>query len=302
MNPPVNYSAIAHQIQSRSPLAARFLRIHMRYRKVGVKQTKSRTVMDKLKANNIMVSSQTADSLLHVLSEFGLGTVGAKWGRLLIKWNQVICLKTLAGCFGSAGPEQSRPNLLAAPDSRPDTPEAGPVSPPRANPLQQGIPNPGNATSHPVNYVSLAEQIQSRSPRAAFFLRIHLKDRRTGVRITTARTVMDKLAARNREISRDDASRMLHFFAQMGLGRVGMKYSWTVIAWNQVVCLKTLARHLEAKREKAAPARPVESSSTAATGRQEDKVECRIPANSLAALKATGLADHFGIEMRPPGC
>lgn len=96
MNTSINYVSLASRLNTYGPLAARFLRLHLRSRKNGVRKTTARTIGAKLKADNAPVTKEQAVSLLHFYSEIGLGTVGLEYGhQYFMRWNQAVCLKTL---------------------------------------------------------------------------------------------------------------------------------------------------------------------------------------------------------------
>ena len=96
MNTSINYPSLASRLNTYGPLAPRFLRLHLRSRKNGVRKTTARTIEDKLKADNAPVTKAQAVRLLHFYSEIGLGTVGVEYGHHhFLRWNQSICLRTL---------------------------------------------------------------------------------------------------------------------------------------------------------------------------------------------------------------
>jgi hypothetical protein len=95
----IDYEAIANRIESSSGHAAYFLHLQAVGRKVGVRTTTIRTVVDKLKGKNAAVSLAHAGRILCLFSELGLGTVIRRSHALVIRWNPRLDVIALGFCL-----------------------------------------------------------------------------------------------------------------------------------------------------------------------------------------------------------
>ena len=144
---------------------------------------------------------------------------------------------------------------------------------------------------HPdVDYDALANCLESRCTHATTFLRIHLLERKTGVNMTSLRTLYDKLAANYTPVTPDRAERILQLYSELGLGTLGKRYNRPMIQWNPEIDLAKLAHCLDSRAHAVSVIRKMQP-----IDKGEDTT-CYIPAGSYAALMATGLGQCLGIR------
>jgi len=85
---PIDYYAIAIRLTGRSPLATSFLAVQTAGRKTGLKKTNTTTLRHKAKTClKVEISEARAEAILHLFSEFGLGSIGKSYGEIYIQWN-----------------------------------------------------------------------------------------------------------------------------------------------------------------------------------------------------------------------
>lgn len=85
---PVDYDAIAIRVIGRSPLACALIAVQVTGRKTGLKKTNATTLMHKSKTRlNSEILQARAEAILHLYSEYGLGTVRKEYGVPVIHWN-----------------------------------------------------------------------------------------------------------------------------------------------------------------------------------------------------------------------
>lgn len=141
-----------------------------------------------------------------------------------------------------------------------------------------------------IDYEAIANQLEARSAVGAYFLRIHTRGRKVGMRRTTWLTVRDKVASRMPAIDQSKAERVLHIFSELGLGRVLTRYSRQEIEWNPSLDIRRLGRCLMERSRQRKRLKEIEHL------RKGPSVVCLMPSGSFDALLATGLAATMEIE------
>lgn len=146
-------------------------------------------------------------------------------------------------------------------------------------------------TTLQVNFDVIASRIESASPHAAYFLRLQAVRRKVGVRMTSIRTVFDKLNAGNATVTRNQAGRILSVFSELGLGTEMRHYNLPAIRWNSQLNVIAIGLHLE---RRARQRQALSDMPSVAKGRM---LVCMMPSGSYEALVATGQAAQLEVEL-----
>jgi len=151
--------------------------------------------------------------------------------------------------------------------------------------------NPFLGPSKPFDYHAIAIHLVGRSPLAAALLAIHMRNRKTGIRRTSARTFRDKAKRVFRNpLPRHRVDSILQLYSEFGLGRTERRYGELNILWNSRTDIRVLGSCCDELWTACRAARKVEDIGKGIT------VVCMLPQASLDALQQTGLAKLLEIE------
>ncbi len=92
----IDYHALAIRLLSASPLACALLAVQTESRKIGLSKTSVKTLIHKAKELlGKRITLGTAEGILHIYSEHGIGAVATAFGTPEIHWNPSLDMKAL---------------------------------------------------------------------------------------------------------------------------------------------------------------------------------------------------------------